>query len=225
MDKTQINRHTLIYVTEAGQRKIWQNLAGSFSEEAKPLVKEALLGPVQIPGFARRAEIKDGYLPIGFVPCGRLNGNRLRIATYAKQDDVMFIISPYELVQRKVYVHKPRTKAMKIVIELCKLAAEADLQVGILGSAALELATNLPYTDDASDIDLLIKPAPYEKLKAFYCKAQDLYTKINMDFELDLPNGYGIKLAEIFMCTQTVLGKSIMDVALLERKTIMQYLK
>ena len=46
-----------------------------------------------------------------------------------------------------------------------------------------------------------------------------------MDFELDLPNGYGVKLAEIFMETQTVLGKSLEDVSLLNRKDVMQYLK
>ena len=46
-----------------------------------------------------------------------------------------------------------------------------------------------------------------------------------MDFELDLPNGYGVKLAEVFMETQTVLGKSLDDINLLSRKDIMEYLK
>ena len=46
-----------------------------------------------------------------------------------------------------------------------------------------------------------------------------------MDFELDLPNGYGVKLAEVFMDTKTVLGKSLDNVEILHRKDIMQYLK
>ena len=95
----------------------------------------------------------------------------------------------------------------------------------MLGSAALELATGLPYTDEASDIDILLKPAPYDKLLDFYRTAKENFGEIPMDFELDLPNGYGVKLAEVFMDTKTVLGKSLDNVEILNRKDIMQYLK
>ena len=65
----------------------------------------------------------------------------------------------------------------------------------------------------------------YNRLLQFYRAAQACCNEINMDFELDLPNGYGVKLAEMFMETQTVLGKSLEDVSLLNRKDVMQYLK
>ena len=114
---------------------------------------------------------------------------------------------------------------MQIVRQLYELAYVFDLQIGVLGSAALELITGLPYTDENSDIDLIVKPAGYNRLLQFYRAAQACCNEIKMDFELDLPNGYGVKLAEIFMETQTVLGKSLEDVSLLNRKDVMQYLK
>ena len=96
--------------------------------------------------------------------------------------------------------------------------------LGYARNSGLEIATGLPYTDEASDLDFLIKPAEYLKLESFYAECRAEFKNINMDFELELPNGYGVKLAEIFMQTRTVLGKSIKNVDLLYKKDIMQYL-
>ena len=134
-------------------------------------------------------------------------------------------MTPYEVMERKAFTVDEATPCIDTVIKLYGLAGSYDLQVGILGSAALELATGLPYTDEASDIDILVKPAPYDKLLDYYRTAKENFSEIPMDFELDLPNGYGVKLAEVFMDTKTVLGKSLDNVEILHRKDIMQYLK
>ena len=164
-------------------------------------------------------------IAICFVHHKRIDGNRIRIGACTAADDVVTIMTPYEVLTRRAFAFTTRNRCMQIVRQLYELAYVFDLQIGVLGSAALELITGLPYTDENSDIDLIVKPAGYNRLLQFYRAAQACCNEIKMDFELDLPNGYGVKLAEIFMETQTVLGKSLEDVSLLNRKDVMQYLK
>ena len=179
MDKTQLKRHNLVFISKQGKDKIWSDISPRYDGESKHLAEEVLQGSVDIPGFMRRndAENTEG-IAIGFVHHKRIDGNRIRIGAFTAADDIVTIMTP-----------------------------------------------GLPYTDDNSDIDLIVKPAGYNRLLQFYRAAQACCDDINMDFELDLPNGYGVKLAEMFMETQTVLGKSLEDVSLLNRKDIMQYLK
>ena len=224
MDKTQLKRHDLIYVSRQGKDKIWQDIAAQYSGMSAELVDDVLQGKVDIPGFVRRSDEKKDAVAIGFVHHKRIDGNRIRIGAFTTVEDIITVMTPYEVMQRKAFAGAARTPCLEAVSRLFALAEIFDLQVGILGSAALELVTGLPYTDEHSDIDLLVKTAPYNRLLQFYRAAQTSFGTINMDFELDLPNGYGVKLAEVFMETQTVLGKSLDDVNLLSRKDIMAYL-
>ncbi len=225
MDKTQLKRHDLVFVSRQGKDKIWQEIADKYTGLPGELVKDVLQGETDIPGFVRRSDDKSDAVPIGFVHHKRIDDNRIRIGAFTSVNDIVAVMTPYEVMQRKAFALEAKTPCIEIVSKLYELAEIFDLQIGVLGSAALELVTELPYTDKNSDIDLLIKPAPYNRLLQFYRAAQASFGTINMDFELDLPNGYGVKLAEIFMDTQTVLGKSLDDVNLLSRKDIMEYLK
>lgn len=224
MDKKKLKRHDLVFITKEGKDKIWNELSKGYSGDTLQLVEDIFKGDNDIPGFARRSEEREDAEAVGFVHYRRINGNRLRIPAFADNRDIVMVMTPYEIMQRKAFTVGETSECIKTIIELYVLATSMDLQVGILGSAALELATGLPYTDEASDIDLLVKPAPYDKLLEFYRTAKENFSGINMDFELDLPNGYGIKLAEVFMETQTLLGKSINDVNLLPRKEVIKYL-
>lgn len=224
MDKTQLKRHDLVFVSSAGKNKIWQELSGNYTGEARHMLQDVLHGAAYIPGFVRRSEERPADIALGFVHHQRLQGNRLRIGAFAAMQDVVMVMSPYEIMQRRVFAADTPNQCMETLLKLYGLAAEYDLQIGALGSAALELATDLPYTDDASDVDLLIKPAAYEQLLDFYRTAQENFGHVKLDFELELPNGYGVKLAEIFTDTRTVLGKSLDDVNLLYRADIMKYL-
>lgn len=224
MDKTQLKRHDLVFVSRQGKDKIWQSIAAKYTGLPGELVEDVLQGEYDIPGFVRRSDDKSDAVPIGFVHHKRIDGNRIRIGAFTSVDDIVTVMTPYEVMQRKAFAYEAKTPCIEVVSKLYALSEVFDLQVGVLGSAALELVTGLPYTDENSDIDLVIKPAPYNRLLQFYRAAQASFGTINMDFELDLPNGYGVKLAEVFMDTQTVLGKSLDDVNLLSRKDIMQYL-
>lgn len=225
MDKTQLKRHDMVFVSKQGKDKIWQAIAEQYTGLSKELVYDVLHGDADVPGFVRRSDEGKEGIPLGFVHYKRIDGNRIRIGAFTAAEDVITIMTPYEVMQRKAFAYERKNGCFEAVAKLFELAEIFDLHVGILGSAALELVTELPYTDENSDIDLLIKPAPYNRLLQFYRAAQASLGDINMDFELDLPNGYGVKLAEVFMETQTVLGKSLDDINLLSRKDIMEYLK
>lgn len=224
MDKTQLKRHNLVFLTEAGRKSVLQRVTQEMqNKEALKAAEEIFCAAAAIPGIVRRDDTgADCGIAIGFVHYRRRDGNRVRIATYAKDKEIDRIVSVYDLT---ACLNQRRTECMRIIDAITALADDNDLQIGILGSAGMELATGLPYTDECSDIDILLKPAPYSVLQQFYTKAKLLSPQINMDFELELPNGYGIKLAELFMDTSTVLGKSIKDVDLLNKKEIMQMLE
>lgn len=224
MDKTQLKRHNLVFVSQKGKDRIWQELAPKYQGEALELVQDVLQGNYNVPGFVRRSEERPEEVAVGFVHHKRMQGNRIRIGAFTEMQDVETIMTPYEVMQRKAFTVEEPNHCMQTILALYKLADQFDLQIGVLGSAALELVTGLPYTDEASDVDILLKPAPYERLLDFYRTAKENFEDIPLDFELDLPNGYGVKLAEVFMDTKTVLGKSLDNVDLLYRKDIMQYL-
>ncbi|MDO4921015.1 MAG: malonate decarboxylase holo-[acyl-carrier-protein] synthase [Phascolarctobacterium sp.] len=224
MDKTQLKRHDLVFVSSSGKEKIWRDIAAAYSGDAWQMARDVLLGDADVPGFVRRSDERPEMLAVGFVHHQRLQGNRLRIGAFTTMQDIVMTMTPYEVMQRRAFAFDAPNLCMETLLKLYSLAAEYDLQIGALGSAALELATDLPYTDDESDIDLLIKPAAYEKLLDFYRTAQENFGQIKLDFELDLPNGYGVKLPEIFADTRTLLGKSLDDVNLLYRADIMKYL-
>ncbi|WP_299447592.1 malonate decarboxylase holo-[acyl-carrier-protein] synthase [uncultured Phascolarctobacterium sp.] len=224
MDKTQLNRHDLVFISQTGKDKIWKELSDKYQGEELSMVRDVFLGDNDIPGFVRRSDERPEEVALGFVHPQRIKGNRIRIAAFTGAEDVEIIMTPYEVLQRKVFTVKGATRCIETIIALYALADEFDLQIGVLGSAALELATGLPYTDEASDVDILLKPAPYNRLLDFYRTAKENFSDIPLDFELDLPNGYGVKLAEVFMDTKTLLGKSLDNVSILYRKDIMQYL-
>lgn len=224
MDKTQLKRHNLVFLTEAGRKSVLQRVTQQIqNEEALKAAEDIFCAAAAVPGIIRRDDTgSDCGIAIGFVHYRRMDGNRLRIATYATAEEIDRIVSIYTLTGRP---NQRRTECMRIIDTITSLADDNGLQIGILGSAGMELVTGLPYTDECSDIDILLKPAPYSVLQQFYTKAKSLSPQINMDFELELPNGYGIKLVELFMDTSTVLGKSIKDVDLLNKKEIMQMLE
>lgn len=230
MDKTKLKRHDLAYVTAAGKQQIWRSLSAECGGEAALMAEEIFCGAEDVPGIVRRGEGTAAGVALGFVHHRRLDGGRLRLAAYATPEHIDAVVTPYEVMLRNIYSGRawtwtPRTQCLETAMRVYEAAVELGLQTGVLGSAGLELATGLPYTDEASDLDILVRPAPLELLQEFFGRSRCLAAGINMDFEVDFPNGYGVKLAELFMDTATVLGKSLKDVALLSKKDMLNFLK
>lgn len=223
MEETALTRHTLVFLAPQGKVRLEAELCSAYFGEAQERLHDIFAGEVDIPGIVRRAEEKPHSIAVGFVPWRRLeNGNRLRVATYVPEAEVRTVVSPYELDCGNLLV---RSRALEAAGKIYALAADFKVKAGFLGSVGLEIATGLPYTDDASDLDVLLKPAAHDRLLGFYRQVQRLCPGIAMDFEVELPNGYGVKLAELFMDTRTVLGKSLTDVRLLDKEQTAVFLQ
>lgn len=220
-------RHDLIEITERGRRFAYEQLIESMccSEYLKEVEKIVVgdEGVAKIPGIIRREENQNnaGTIPIGFSSPDLYEGRRLRIPAFIPGKEVVKIISPYALCE---YSLSKRTKVLEVLNEIKLISIEMGIELGVWGSTALEVYTSLPYTNVNSDLDLLMKSKDLETIKNFnknICIVGKKYGA-KIDLEIDLPDGYGIKAAELFMETETVLGKGLFDVKLISKKDIIK---
>ena len=220
-------RHTLIDVSDAGREAILAELAGSGTDSA--ILREKLgrvLLPeragARVPGIIRREDgpSRLGCVPVGFSEPVSDGERRLRIAAFARLEDVVRVTSPYEIMSLPL----PRRTACTEALVAAKARARSlGLVLGVWGSVAMELYTGLPCTHERSDLDLIVAAVSRERLSCFMVevKAMEERFALCIDVEVDLPNGYGVQLKELLGQGHTVLGKSITGVALFPRLEIL----
>jgi phosphoribosyl-dephospho-CoA transferase len=222
-----LKRHTLLDITDSGREDILVELAGNGpdSDLLRDKYAQILLpeeAGARVPGIARREEgtLRPGFVPIGFSAPMAGHEGRLRVAAFVRQADVSRTTSPYDLLP---LMTAPPRNACNTALALARNhAQELDLALGVWGSAALELYTGLPCTHQDSDLDLLMAVAPREALAHFLLKIESIeaHLDLRIDVELDLASGYGVHLKELFGQGRAVLGKSLIDVAMLLREQI-----
>lgn len=220
------SRHDFVIISQAGRQRICSEVLKNYSAAKQHMVRDVFSGKYGIkgiPGIVRRAEIAGNVIPVGFVPQERLDGRRLRIGAFAYFSEVVDVITPYKLLQMSI---SKRNSCMEAVSEVAKLAISASKAVGVLGSVGLEIFTGITYTNEESDIDLVLKDCTYEEITKIFKQIKTIgtYFNIPIDLEIALTNGYGIKAEELFMDTRTLLGKSLHDVTLLEREAVLKAL-
>lgn len=231
MDQTaigQIRRHDLLEISEEGRREAFEalreSLTGSALEQARKIIISKKNSP-QIPGIARReeGETVPGQIPVGFASDWRVDGTRVRIPAFVRAETVKQIIKPQQVIQSRF---EPRTPCLKALQEIGFLAEEWKLEMGVWGSAALEVFTGLPYTDPNSDLDLLIDPVALEVMQSFWEMIRKIGQKHQciIDVEVSLPTGYGVKLVELLSESALVLGKGLQDVILIEKEMVIRML-
>ena len=98
MDKTQLKRHNLVFVSQHGKDKIWEEISQNYQGEALELVRDVLKGDHNIPGFVRRDDARPNAVAIGFVHQRRLQGNRIRIGAFTEMHDIDGIMTPLSLI-------------------------------------------------------------------------------------------------------------------------------
>ncbi len=222
-----LKRHTLLDITDRGREDILVELAANdpdgdlLKDKYAQIILPAKAG-VRVPGVVRREEgtLRPGYIPVGFSSPMTGHGGRLRVAVFARLEDVSQTTSPYELLP---LMSAPPRNACNTALALARNQAhEMDLAIGVWGSAALELYTGLPCTHQDSDLDLLVAVAPREALAGFLLKIETIEAQLDLriDVELDLANGYGVHLKELFGTGRAVLGKSLNNVIMLPRQQI-----
>jgi len=220
-------RHTLIDVSDAGRECILAELAGSgaisliLRERFGRILLPELAG-VRVPGIVRREEgsPRAGYVPLGFCEPISPGESRLRIAAFARMEDVVRTISPYDLVALPM---SQRTASIAALTAAKSYAETLGLVLGVWGSAAMELYTGLPCTHVGSDLDLLVAATSQNRLSSFMneVKLMEKRFALRIDVELELPSGYGVHLKELLGQGRTVIGKSINGVGLLPKEQIM----
>jgi malonate decarboxylase holo-[acyl-carrier-protein] synthase len=221
------SRHDFVVVSNTGRQRISKEILEEYSGAEQSIVRELFsgkYGETGIPGIVRRAVCaEEGLVPVGFVPPERLDGRRLRIGAFAYFSEVVDIVTPYELLRMAI---DRRNRCMQAVGEIAKLILTKANAVGVLGSVGLEIFTGIPYTNEDSDIDLVVQGCTYDEITKIFKQITDIgsYYDIPIDLEIALTNGYGIKAVELFMDTKTLLGKSLDAVALLERKAVLEVL-
>ena len=219
MDKTQLKRHDLVYPSSIGRARLKQVFLNELTGEKAFLAADIFRADSVIPGIVRRAEVLSAdVIPLGFVHPQLCEGRRLRLTAELEVGEAVKLKRPYELAAAEF---KVSTNCLAAAQAACSYAAERRLKLGILGSAGLEIATGLPFTNSESDLDLLITGLSLQQLQEVYTELQAIGKKfqVDIDLETELINGYGIKAAELFQPTQTVLGKSLQDVQILKKKT------
>lgn len=220
-------RHDMLEISLEGRARIFYDLVAQKTDMPIDIVKTTVLTRYVksfIPGIVRRGDVNSyGEVNIGFVHPSRQSGNRNRIASVVRDDEILGTISPYILLHCDYEVVNKCMAALKAVA----LLEEAQKgHVGVVGSAALEIVTGCSYTDDNSDLDILLQDQNLNQIIETYTNLLQIGQeyKIKIDAEIQLKNGYGIKATELFIGSQTLLGKSLFDVTLLERKDIIKIL-
>jgi len=219
-------RHNLVEITDRGREwAFWQiQKSKAYNNHQIEQVRELIVEGIQsrkIPGIIRRNEELpiERMIPVGFAsPCLN-NERRLRIPAFVPEEEIVKIITPYEVINMK---NTGRTECLLALDNCKKIAAENGIRLGVWGSACLEIYTGLPYTHPCSDLDLLVGPASYSNIKNFYLALESLRSRYacKIDPELDLPSGYGVKVMELFLETEDVLGKGLVDVKLIPKQEI-----
>ena len=219
-----LQRHDVVVVSPSAAKRLVQELLPQFNDNrrmmAQPFFQD--LGSLPgIPGIVRRAENPSPELiAVGFVPPGRHEGQRLRIGAFVRAEDILSVVHPEDILQMAI---APRNACMLLLRDLAIYSREQDWNLGVLGSAGLEIFTGQPYTDADSDLDLLLPGRSMEKIRqAMQIIGETAAARsVPVDVEVRLSNGYGVKAAELLSSSRMILGKSKQDVALLQRQNVL----
>lgn len=228
-----LERHDLAHLNRAGRERIFAELLAKGVDER--LIGEMLLPErfpnevgiaAPIPGIVRREEFapREGFVPVGFASWRSGENGRLRIASFAKPEEIASVADP-ETVVAKTPERDARTPALKALQRLWKTWGFPNLRLGVWGSAALELETGHLYTHDLSDLDVRISPsASVDKTILQQCLdvifAAEKNFGVRIDAELRLSGGYGAALKELLNEGATVLAKGREDVTLFQKTDV-----
>lgn len=217
MHPSFLKRHNLVAISQRGRDRalsLFHEHYGHFpcSDHAAGLIA-GKADSCRIPGIIRREEKipLQELIPVGFVAPFLEKGKRIRLPSFVYPEDITAVATPFELIKTDF---EPRTTCLRVLAELKCIAQELGVQLGVWGSAGLEIHTCLHYTNPQSDLDLLTTMSELKAIQAFYLGAKELEVQYNcrIDLEIDLPCGYGIQAVEFFGGSKHVLAKGIDDV-------------
>ena len=210
-------RHDLVWLSEAGKAHALSNVQNCVPPVKDDEIRALIFSVPPIPAIVRRQEAaEEGLLCIGFSSPKIIDGIRLRIGSRVPPDCIVRLQTPFD-VAKSVKAQLPDCGLLN---ELIDAGLRHNTEVGVFGSAALQLVTGLPYMRENSDMDIYLRcHGTRQDLTLFFGQLLKYEEKsgISIDAEIEWPGQYGVKLKELFGPGKTVLGKGLYDVAILEK--------
>ena len=237
MDKgmMMLNRNDLIYLDDDGRERAYNEARTLNPGIPGKLVYEMIVAS-KIPAIVKRQSSGTGghterisHIEVGFSSWRYIDGKRLRVQSVADTTHITEIKTPYQIAELFLSDNDLSWRCpdhYKAVEALSSMARGLGITTGLYGSAALAAATTLPYINESSNLDLLIKDGRYEDISVFHNKISQERSQvnINLDVELDIGGGYHIRLIELFSGQSTIMAKGLYDIKLIDMQDIASYL-
>ncbi len=214
-----MQRHQFLYLDEMGLAILHKELYQTHAWAKKEI--QSLPTSPPIPAILRRQQAPTpGMVEVGFSLPMLYDGVRVRAFAPVPLGCIQNSLSPFAIV-----VHACTSQSIpgNILSALVEKGQRTGLHIGLFGSCALQALTGLPYLHPHSDWDILLAahtPAPRLQAFAHELALLEKETELRFDCEILCNGGYGVKLRELLGTQGTVLGKSLLDVALLPRGSL-----
>ena len=178
-----------------------------------------------LPGIVCRpvTDVAADQLQLGLSFPFRERGVRVRSSIVADRKEIARVTCPYKVVARPGLSSSTLQNTLDRIVVLANIRG---LKIGLIGSAALEIFTGHAYTRASSDLDLIVEATPHDTLLHFYMALSKISEEHEraVDVEVILPDGNGVKLGELVGQSRKVLAKSLTEVCLLNRDSILRTL-
>ncbi|ABD86626.1 malonate decarboxylase holo-[acyl-carrier-protein] synthase [Rhodopseudomonas palustris] len=222
-------RHTMVeFSVEERLRSAETVCGGLLAPFRQPALQEQVrraFAADAIPGIVcgPKAALPPNYVQLGVSFPFRAEDSRVRALFALPPERIGKTHSPYDVMRQLRDDAFEAADALKALRALC---SAHGVEVGLFGSAALQVLTGLPYLEPISDVDAVVRPTSYARLGRVHAGLADLRLQYQrkFDVEVTLPSGLGIKLSELMSSTSTVLGRGIDGVRLLDRSAVVHAL-
>ncbi|ABC22128.1 hypothetical protein F11_06865 [Rhodospirillum rubrum F11] len=218
-------RHTLAHIDPIARARLLPALIEALPAAMRGPDIEARIEHVLIsrgiPGIVCRptAPCGEGEGQVGFAFPFRVGAQRVRAAVPVARSQITRFTSPWAVMDRAVGLERVPHRALTAIHAMGRVL---DVPVGLIGSAALEAMSGLPYVEAASDLDLVVEGTDAKALASFWQEIQIISTwhKVKVDVEIDFGHKYGVKMAEYFSDSASVLAKTIHGVEVMNKELL-----
>jgi phosphoribosyl-dephospho-CoA transferase len=215
------SRHQLVEISAAGREYLYQNRLSFAAPVTDDVLRQLIIDGVAgvlIPGIVKRQDDpRTGFIEIGMAFPIRVEEMRVRAFGHIPEDAVTGIISPYEVAARYQGGNSAREQLITKLLDLCQ---QLGIKAGLFGSSALAVVTGLPYCHDGSDIDLYVSCNDPAALEQLFVLSRQLEADfgVRADIEVELPDGFAVKLKELYSSSFTVMAKGLFTVELFDKE-------
>lgn len=211
----------MIWVSPKGKLSAY-GAACSQRPEYSEEFEELLLGrPGQrvIPAvFTRQEAVLPGFCRVGWSSWRRDQNGRIRAAAVIPEACAEKAYTPWEVMG----MEERYPAAIRPLLSKLKDAAGTwEVDLGLIGAAAMETVTGMPYLHEGSDIDLVVTAGTFAAAQRFERELEIIEKQfgILVDAEIQISKG-GVKLKELCSVQDTVLVKGEREIFLLSKKQV-----